>query len=322
MKRALIVRTGAIGDVVETTGLIRALRAAEYCVDYITGDVPAQLLSGDEDINEIYILSGKKYMYLFKFAKSLAKNNYDIILNLQPSLRMKFLCWMIGAKEIVNYKKTYKYHAVENFFETGKRAIPELVLDKNIKLCIDENLKQRMKNMLDNKTRIVFNTGASSARQGRKWAIDNWIKLAELIYEKYDVQIIVIGSKEDEENASALLEKFPQIKSFAGKTSLKETAALISNTDIVISGDTGPLHISSAAGPVCIGLYGSCPVSRSGPYGEKHLTIQSELSCSPCDRKVCKYVKSEIDDTLCMRDIKPEDVMKLINIQMQKKMLI
>ena len=322
MKKALIVRTGAIGDVVETTGLVRALRKADYCVDYITGEAPSQLLSGDKDINNVYILNGKKYFYLFKFGKSLSKNNYDIILNLQPSLRMKFLCKIIGAKTIADYKKTYKYHAVENFFETGKRVIPELILDKNIKLYIDENLKQQMASSLDNKTRIVFNTGASNARQGRKWAIDNWIKLAELIFEKYDAQIIVIGSKEDEENALKLFEKFPQIKSFAGKTSLKETAALISNTDIVVSGDTGPLHISSAAGPVCIGLYGSCPVTRSGPYGEKHLTIKSELSCSPCDRKVCKYVKSEVDDTPCMRDIKPEDVIKLINIQMQKKMLI
>ena len=318
MKKVLIIRTGAIGDVVETTGLVHSLNKAGWCVDYLTGETPAQLLKDSPEIHKIFILYGKKYTNILKTAMKLSKEKYDLILNLQPSLRMKTLAVAARAKKIVNYKKSYKYHAVENFFMTGKKAIPELELDKNIHLFIQDEIKQKMNSLLDNKIRICFNTGASKARQGRKWSLENWIKLAELIFNKYDAQIFIVGNKSDGENAQALLEKFPQIKSFAGETSIEETAGLLSNADIVISGDTGPLHIASATETICIGLYGSCPPTRSGPYGEKHYFIASDLNCAPCDRKICKYIKSDIDDMPCMRDIKPEDVLSLVDTILKK----
>lgn len=319
MKKVLIIRTGAIGDVVETTGLVHALNNAGWCVDYLTGETPARLLKDSPEINKIFILYGKRYSNIFKTALRLSKEKYDLILNLQPSLRMKTLAKLTCSKKIVNYKKSYKYHAVENFFVTGKKAIPELELDKNIKLFTDNAIKQKMQAELGTaKPKICFNTGASRARQGRKWCLENWIKLAGLIFDKYDVQIFIVGNKEDGENAKELLETFPQIKSFAGITTIEETAGLLANADLVISGDTGPLHIASASGTTCIGLYGSCPPERSGPYGENHHYIASDLSCSPCDKKVCKYIKSETDDTPCMRDIKPEDVLNLVDTILKK----
>ncbi|MCR4880861.1 MAG: glycosyltransferase family 9 protein [bacterium] len=319
MKKVLVIRTGAIGDVVETTGLVRALKNSGWIVDYLAGETPAQLLQNDDDINKIFILSGKNYSTIIKTAFMLSKEKYDLILNLQPSIRMRILAMLTGGKKIVNYKKSYKYHAVENFFETGKRAVPELVLDKNIHLCIPNNLKEKMQSQLStNKTKICFNMGASKARQGRKWCLEYWIKLAKLILENYDAQIFVVGDKEDKENAQELIDKFPQIKIFAGETSILETAALLANADIVISGDTGPLHIATATGTTCIGLYGSCPVTRSGPYGEKHFAIASDLSCTPCDKKVCKYINSDIDNAPCMQDISPEKVFNLVDTILKK----
>lgn len=319
MKKVLIIRTGAIGDVVETTGLIRALKNADWCVDYLTGQTPSQLLRVNCDVDNVFILTDKKYSAIIKTAQQLSKEKYDLILNLQPSLRMQTLAKLTGCKKIVNYKKSYKYHAVENFFETGKRAIPELTLDKNITLNIPENIIEQMKQKIDSdKIKICFNTGASKARQGRKWCLEYWIKLAKLILENFDAQIFVVGDKEDKENAQELIDKFPQIKIFAGETSILETAALLANADIVISGDTGPLHIASATGTTCIGLYGSCPVTRSGPYGEKHFAIASDLSCTPCDKKVCKYLNSDIDNAPCMQDISPEKVFNLVDTILKK----
>ncbi|MCQ2957393.1 MAG: glycosyltransferase family 9 protein [Candidatus Gastranaerophilales bacterium] len=319
-KRVLIIRLGAIGDVVETTGLVRALKKQNYNIDYLTGKAPSTLLNDIKDIDNVYLFESKKYIDIYKLGRKLSKNKYDLILNLQPSLRMKFLCFVAASKKVVNYKKSYKFHAVENFFDTGKKAIPELELDKNIYIDIDEELKQKMLSQLEkNKIKICFNTGANSSRQGRKWCIEYWAELAKMILEKYNAQIFVIGAKEDEENVNELINNIPSIKSFAGKTSLPETAALLSCADLVISGDTGPLHIASATGTTCLGLYGCCSVSRSGPYGEKHKTISSEINCSPCDKRTCKYINSDIDDTPCMRNIKPEKVLNLVDMIIKEK---
>lgn len=318
-EKVLIIRIGAIGDVVETTGLIRALKKRGCSIDYLTGKFPAQILNGDEDINNLMIFESKKYSYIFSLGQQLKKEKYDVIFNLQPSLRMKTLCWLATPRKVVNYKKSYKFHAVENFFETGKRIFPDLELEKNIRIHIPKDLKEIMGLNLGNKIKIALNTGANSSRQGRKWCIDYWAELSQLILSKYDAELFVIGAKEDEKNAEELVKKVPQVKSFVGKTSLQETAALLSCADLVISGDTGPLHIASATGTKCIGLYGCCSVSRSGPYGEKHLTISSELSCSPCDKRTCKYINSEIDDTPCMREIKPQKVLNLVDTILNSK---
>ena len=318
-KKVLVIRIGAIGDVVETTGLLRSLKKAGYEVDYLTGKIPAQLLQNDSDINNLFIFEKKDYPYIFKLGLKLRKEKYDTILNLQPSLRFKTLCFLANPKQTVCYKKSYKYHAVENFFETGKRVFPELELDKNITLNIPEDLKEKMNAQLDKNLRIALNTGANSSRQGRKWCIEYWAQLSKMILAKYDAQIFVVGGKEDEENVNELLNIVPEIKSFAGKTTLPETAALLSCADLVISGDTGPIHIASATGTTCLGLYGCCSVSRSGPYGENHKTISSDYECAPCDARTCKLINSDIDDTPCMRKIQPEKVLNLVDTILEKK---
>lgn len=319
MKKALIIRIGAIGDVVETTGLADALLKQGWQVDYLTGKIPAELLITNPNINNVYIFEKKTYSYILNLGLKLRKEKYDLILNLQPSLRLKTLSFLAGGKKVSNYKKTYKYHAVENFFETGKRIMPELILDKNINLYIPESIKEKMNSKLNNKIKICFNIGANSSRQGRKWCIPYWSELAKKLFEKYDTEIFIIGGNEDKENANKLLELEPRLKNFAGKTTLMETAALLSISNLMISGDTGPLHIASASGIKCLGLYGCCSVSRSGPYGENHKTISSQLSCAPCDKRKCRFTNKKEDDTPCMREIKPQKVLDLVDIILSHK---
>jgi len=319
MKKVLIIRLGAIGDVVETTGLIRALKKIGCEIDYLTGKAPATLLADMKDINKLFIFEKKDYSYIFKLGLKLTKEKYDVVLNLQPSLRLKTLAFLTGAKKKVNYKKSYKFHAVENFFQTGKEAFPEIILDKNIYLDINEQLKEKMLSKLDDKKlKICFNTGASAARQGRKWRIENWITLAKIINQKYDAEIFIIGAKEDEDFANKIVAEVPTMKSFAGQTTLAETAALLACADIMVSGDTGPLHIATATNTLCIGLYGCPSVSRSGPYGEQHLNALAEIDCAPCDKRRCKLINSDVDDTPCMQSIKPEKVLDLVDMQVKK----
>ena len=101
-KKVLIIRVGAIGDVVETTGLLRALKKAGYTVDYLTGKVPAQLLQYDSAINNLFVFEKKDYPYIFKLGLKLRKEKYDVILNLQPSMRFKTLCFLANSLKYSN----------------------------------------------------------------------------------------------------------------------------------------------------------------------------------------------------------------------------
>lgn len=317
MQKVLIIRQGAIGDVVHTSNIFRSIKESYPTVqiDYLTSSVPAQLIEHSPDLRKVIRLEGKSYSYLWKLASKLRKEKYDVVINLQPSVRFKFLSFMVFPKKIVTYKKTFKLHAVENFFRTAKKVFKEIENPNDLKIELPDEVVEKIKlDIPTDKKIVVLNTQVSLTRQGRKWPIKNFKELALKLIEEYDCNIIVTGASEDVEKVKPLENVHPNIIIVAGKYSILESAAVYSLADIVISSDTGPLHIATAMGkPYCIGLYGAAPVTRTGPWGINHFALSADLSCIPCNRRKCtvkEYEHAEINP--CMMAIKPEHVYQVI----------
>ncbi len=316
-KKILIIREGAIGDVVHTTNIYRSIKNydPDVQIDYVTSKVPAQLLVNDSRLNNVYIFENKDYSFLTKLGLKLRKEKYDLLINLQVSLRYRYFEWLIGAKETILYKKTPRFHAVENFYDTARQKIPELVNPKNLELEIPKDVLEKVKSdiPLDRKI-VVLNTQTSLTRHGRKWPFEYYKDLAFKLIEKYNCTILITGSKDDISELECYKNLHPNIIVTAGKYNILESAALYSLADVVLSSDTGPLHIATAVKkPYCIGLYGAAAVSRTGPWGENHFAIAADLSCVPCSLRKCK-LKNEYDNIInpCMLAIKPEHVMRII----------
>lgn len=309
ISKIAILRFGAIGDVVHSTGLVRSIKEQNPDADihYITFALPAPLIQNDPDIKKVWVLEGKKYSYLFKVAKEMRNEKFDLFINLQPSIRTKVFALLSGAKRVVTYKKSFKYHAVENFWRTVLPVLPDLKLGKNLQLHIPQHVIDKMKAEIPSEMRFVcLNPGASNTREGRKWPVEYWQELISLINNNTDWEIILTGSKNETELCDLVSEKAKNKFSFCGKLSIEETAALMSLCDVVVSPDTGPLHIATAVNTVAIGLYGAAPVSRTGPFGHGHIAVNSERKCVPCNRRKCKFKHKDCLYTPCLEDISPE----------------
>src|SRR3989339_2074935 len=89
IKKILIFRFGAIGDVVHSTALYRAIKKQnpDILIHYLTGKIPSELLKSDYDLDKIWIAEDKSYKYLLNLAKELKKEKFDLCINLQPSIR-------------------------------------------------------------------------------------------------------------------------------------------------------------------------------------------------------------------------------------------
>ena len=124
-KKILIIREGAIGDVVHTTNIYRSIKNydPDVKIDYVTSKVPAQLLINDSRLNKVYIFENKSYSFLTQLGLKLRKEKYDLLINLQSSLRYRYFEMIIGAKETVLYKKSSRFHAVENFYDTAHHIV-------------------------------------------------------------------------------------------------------------------------------------------------------------------------------------------------------
>lgn len=106
-------------------------------------------------------------------------------------------------------------------------------------------------------------------------------------------------------NASAKAESKVRIYNWVGKTDLTQLAAIIERCVMVIGPDSGPGHLAAALGIPYMGLFGPTDPERVAAWGSKHLAIKSEIGCSPCGKRECPGL-----DTLCMRTISPERVIK------------
>jgi heptosyltransferase-2 len=313
IKKILILRFGAIGDVVHSTGLFRGIKRKhpDVSIHYVTFKTPAENIKNDPELDKVWIAEGKSYKQLHELAKQLREERFDAFLNLQPGIRTRIFSLMSCIPKTITYRKTFKLHAVENFWLPGKVLFPDIELDGRLYLHIDPLVKEKVTTILDKKGLVIaFNMGVSATRQGRRWSQDYWSELAKGFFDRHKgCKIVLTGSSEDAEFSEVLLGISPDVISFCGKLSVEENTALLSLCNLVISGDTGPLHIATAVGTPAIGLYGAAPISRTGPYGENCTALKSDRACAPCNRRKCKYIKENEVYTPCMLDISPDMVL-------------
>ena len=318
--KILIIRVGAIGDVVHTTNLVHSIKKSypDVKIHYATSELIKPLIENDKDIQHVFTIN-PKFKLFSSYAKELTnkikQENYDLIINLQPSLKMKGILFFAGAKNILTYKKSFKVHAVKNFWQTGLKAFPNMQEEKNMHLYLPTETIENAKDLLKNypKPYIIFNAGGVFAkRQGRTYPVEKWVELGNKLQEKYNGTIILNGAKEDKEVLSPLNE-IKNCVNFIGELSLLDSVGVISQGDLMISGDSGPLHIATALGVKSIGLYGSMPADRTGCYSNG-INIVSKKSCVPCNRRKCKFLKEGKIYTPCMEEITVEEIINNISL--------
>lgn len=319
MKKILIIRAGAIGDVVHTTNLFRSIKQAypEVEVHYLTSELIKPLLIEDPDIEKVHTINPKFKLfssYTKELAKMLKEENFDLVINLQPSFKIKGLIFLAGIKKQYVYKKSFKMHAVTNFWHTGIKVFPEMKEPKELKLYLPKENIENAKELTKNLKRpffIINAGGVLSKRQGRTYPVEKWVELGNKIQEKYNGTIILNGAKEDKEILSPLNE-ITNVVNYIGELSLIDSCAVIGEADVMLSGDSGPLHIATALGVKSIGLYGSMPANRTGCFSSG-INVVSKKTCVPCNRRKCKFLKKTKNIYApCMEEISVDEIMNVI----------
>ena len=139
------------------------------------------------------------------------------------------------------------------------------------------------------------------------WRDDLFASLAERIAREMGMPVVFTGSRDEQFYINAVMQRVPteRIVNLAGLTTLKDLACLYRRAALVVTTDSGPMHIAAAVGTTVVALFGPTDPRRTGPYGPHHIVIRKELPCSPCFRKTCPTRK-------CMEEITVEEVWKSV----------
>lgn len=252
---------------------------------------------------------------LCKLWLRLRKGRYDLVINFQ---RSNLKAWILATaafpcRILVYHKaKGRTVHAVVNHLETVyPLGIDGSVLSLELypgheDVRFAEGMFQA--NGYERKTVIALNPGASN--RIKCWSPERFAALGDRLAQELDARIIVVGSGGERDLAEAICTRMSYAPlDMVGKTTVLQLGALLKKCDLLVSGDTGPMHMATAVGTPVVALFGAIEPARTGPVGNGHRVIQhKEIECVPCNAKRCanpRYLE-------CMEKITVEEVFNVI----------
>lgn len=288
-----ILRLSAIGDVTHVLPIIATLQKSlpHAKITWVTGKFEYKLLKGLKGIDFVLFdkKAGRKGYKDLK--KKLKGQVFDVLLHMQYSFRANRAAWKINAKTRIGFDKKRsrelhglkldkrirtieKQHVLDSFMEFVKvLGINDHVYEWNITTSTEEDLFAQ--NLINNKRKNVIISPCSSNKL-RNWSNANYAKIIDYLIEKYNAHVILCGGPSDFETQTAneiiKFANFP-VTNMTGQDTLKKLFALMKQSDLVISPDSGPMHLSSAAGTPVIGLHAATTSKRSGAYQYQHLAV-------------------------------------------------
>jgi len=136
---------------------------------------------------------------------------------------------------------------------------------------------------------IAVQAGASQGK--RQWAPAKFTEMIKILLEEYNARVIMTGSSKEQSIVQPIMDACasPNVFSAVGRTSIPQIAALLNLCDVLVTGDTGPMHISVAAGTPVVSMFlASAYGFETGPYSAGNIVLQPVIGCGPCNpNKAC-----------------------------------
>lgn len=199
---------------------------------------------------------------------------------------------------------------VKNFnFKSEQQALVEV---KDLSVFEDPQFKDnRFKSC---KKLICVNVNSGELCLHRRWPANYFVRLIESLAGIEDFAVVLIGGKSDLRYVSEIEKKLsPEIKvvNLAGKTSLPQLIALFVKANLLISNDSGPLHLAEVIGLATVSFFGPETPALYGPLGDNHYVFYSDLYCSPCIN-IYNSKMSACANNLCLQTISVDKVLTVI----------
>jgi lipopolysaccharide heptosyltransferase II len=150
--------------------------------------------------------------------------------------------------------------------------------------------------------------------QSKRWPVPYWATLIDRLLQE-DANVVLTGAPNDLPIIETILKRVRsqgrRPLNLAGKTSLPQLTALLKRADLLITGDSGPMHIGAAVGTTLIAIHGPTDPAHSGPISSRATVLRSDIWCSPCYAAIgpadCRFFTTQ-----CMKDITPERVLQVV----------
>ncbi|PKL52026.1 MAG: lipopolysaccharide heptosyltransferase II [Nitrospira bacterium HGW-Nitrospira-1] len=328
-----------IGDAVMTMPALRALKHShpEARITLLVKPWVSQLFEKDPNIDEIILytdlyqgLAGK-----FKLAAEIRKHGFCMAALFQNAFDAAFIAFLAGIPERIGYNRDCRrllltkaipfddrardLHHIEYYLNLIRKAgFPAKYELPWIYLSAEERLDARNKLKALRRPIVGINPGATYG-SSKRWPPARFAEVAFRVVSEMHGSVVIFGGPSEAVIAEEIEREFnrlsgnPELDSslithhsllnMAGRTSLRELISLISECELLVTNDSGPMHISYAVRTPVVAIFGSTSPEHTGPAGKKDIAIKKALDCAPCFERECK--KNNLE---CMEKITSGEV--------------
>ncbi len=303
--RFLVVATTALGDTLWATPAIENLRRSfpNAYIALLTRPIGLQIFKNNPHVNKIHLLGS-----FFRLRKTLYNEAFDTIFLLHASQRLTLpLCALLGAKQIIGTAGINKgldsllthplpNHAQHEIVRRCKiiETIGAKTTTETLSLALDETLPPRPPGPW-----IALHPGSKDAF--KRWPY--FAALGKLLKAALPCEILITGTAEEFPLMQQIAAQIPNAHLDDPNRPIRQFAALLNQMDLLISNDTGPVHLACALNRPVIAIYSSTDPALCGPHKAKEaLAISRRASCDPCLKRKCRL-------PFCFQRIGPEEVL-------------
>ena len=321
IKRILIIRTDGIGDVLNSTPAISALRSTykDAHISIVVKPHGAEILSQNPEINEIILydpdVNNKSWVDKIKFLINLHSKNYDTAIVLHNSSMSNLMAYASGAKIRVGRKSEPKRfshtltHWISHHDPKGTKHETDRNMDivgllkvnngsRQLKFYLSDDERKYAEKFLhdigslNDKTKkplfrlVGMHPGGSS--YDKLWTPENFAEVANRLIGDYGAKVMLFGGPDDNGLIQIITERVKHPIINASGVRLRQFASLLERCSLFLCNDSGPMHIASAFGIPTVAIFGSTDHVRWRPLHEKAKVVRKEMDCWPCSAHKCK----------------------------------
>jgi len=327
VNRLLVVRLGSLGDLVHTLPAVAALRRTHPSleIDWLVDAVHEQFLALVPPVTSVVALADRTARAWWQVRARLRARTYDVAADFQGLIKSAALARLSGARAVVGFDRASLREPAAAFFYTRAVDVGGAghVVFKNLELAAslgaadgplefplartDERAVTEVRRQVTGPYAII-NPGA--AWPNKRWPPDRFGRVAAHLERRHQLRSIVLWGPGERDLAEAVVRDSDGASVVAPATTLPDLVALARQARLIVSGDTGPLHIAAAVGVPVVSLFGPTDPDRNGPWEA------ADVALSRYERCGCHYQRRCRRNDWCLATIPADDVCAAVDLRL------
>jgi predicted lipopolysaccharide heptosyltransferase III len=322
VRRILVIKLRAIGDVLLSTVVLRNLRRAfpGAQLDVLTERPSRDVLEGNPDVSNLLIFDGRGESGL-GLIRRVRSRKYDLVIDLFGNPRSALVAGCSGARYRVGFRFGWRAHCYNLVVEPrgglvhntqfnldALAAIGIVPEERQPVFPVDEASEQFASSFFADQAlagEFVVALNGSGGWPTKRWPESSFAALADRIASASAVKVLIVWGPGEREGAERMAGAMQSPALVAPATTLKQLGAILRRCAVLVTNDSGPMHIAAALGTPTVAIFGPTNPHLQGPVGDRHAVVQNErLVCLGCNYTSCPIGNP------CMNELTVEEVFR------------